>query len=268
MVKFCMKVFPSLAYELWCREETVSLKYLGVTHLSENLTFCSQVTELLNFLSRQYDQGIIENTLSDEEFILDIVNQLEEKFSDNKKIGFLAEQLSLVFQKPNGRRYSSCLLAMTCMWEITSPALYKQICRDEVLTLPHYKYLRSLTSALGSDLKLSEPAKAYLKARFSKLNEEDKCVSLIMDEVYVHKSVQYTNGQFYGLENNEATKTLFSVMVKSVCGKYRDIVSMTPITNINCVKIRTIWESNMKTLTDVGFDVCVTMTDGHESNVM
>ena len=142
------------------------------------------------------------------------------------------------------------------------------MCADDVFILPHYKHLRSFTSALGSDLKLTEPAKTYLKARFSKLNEEDKCVSLIMDEVYVLKSVQYTNGQFYGLQNNEVTKTLLCVMVKSVCGKYRDIVSMTPITNINSKKLRTVWESNMEALTEIGFDVCVTMTDGHESNVM
>jgi len=188
-------------------------------------------------------------------------------FGDNKKVLFLADQLSLVLSNPNGRRYSSSLLGMTCIWETTSPAAYKQICSDNVLTLPHYKYLRSLTSAIGSDLKLIEPAKSYLAARASKLSGIEKCVSLILDEVHVQKNVQYTNGQFFGLENNEVTKTLLCVMIKSVSGKYRDVVSMTPITNINHDKLRIIWENNMQALFEIGFEVYLTMSDGHDSNV-
>ena len=88
-----------------------------------------------------------------------------------------------------------------------------------------------------------------------------------MDEVYCQKSIQYTNGQLYGFENNEVTKTPLCVMVKSISGKYRDVVSMTPITNINSDKLHVIWNNNMQVLTQIGFDVCVTMTDGHDSNV-
>ena len=236
-LKYCMKVFSSLEFELWCCEEKITIDDIGKSELSSTLRDCSQVIDILNCLSQKYDMKV-ENGVSDEEFITNIIDQLEEKFTGNRKVEFLAEQLSMVFTKSNGRRYSPSLLAMSSLWEITSPALYKQICGEDVLTLPHYKYLRSLTSALGRDLKLSEPAKAYLKARCSKLSTEGKCVSLIMDEVYVHKSVQYANGQFYGLENNEATKTLLCVMVKSISGKYRDIVSMSPITNINHGKSR------------------------------
>ena len=57
--------------------------------------------------------------------------------------------------------------------------------------------------------------------------------------------MQYSNGQFYGKESKEITKTLLCAMIKSVCGKYRDIVAM---------------------VSDIGFVVVATMTDDHTSN--
>ena len=49
------------------------------------------------------------------------------RFENNKKISFLAEQLCLLFKKPNARRYSSSLLAMAALLQNMSPACYKQL---------------------------------------------------------------------------------------------------------------------------------------------
>ena len=303
-----------------------------------------------------------------------------------RKYIFLTEQLSLVFSKPNTRRYPSSLLAMAFMWQSVSPALYGQIDSDGVLTIPSVIHVRELTSAVGNNLKLTNPARHYLQARFSKLSPDDHqvsllmdevyckqtlqvsllmdevyckqtlqvsllmdevyckqtlqvsllmdevyckqtlqvsllmdevyckqtlhvsllmdevyckqtvqvsllmdevyckqtlhvsllmdevyCkqtvqVSLLMDEVYCKQTVQYTNGKFYGADNNETTKTLLCVMVKSVCGKYREVVSMTQISNINADKLHRVWENCISVLSEIGFIVVVTMTDGHKSN--
>ena len=56
-------------------------------------------------------------------------------------------------------------------------------------------------------------------------------------------------------------------MLKSVAGKYRDIVTMSPVVNINAEKIYLVWCNLLKVLTNIGFDVQVTMNDGHASNV-
>ena len=58
----------------------------------------------------------------------------------------------------------------------------------------------------------------------------------------------------------------FCLMIKSICGKYRDVISMFPTTNINATIMYTIWESNIKVLTELVFNVVATITDGHESN--
>ena len=79
------------------------------------------------------------------------------------------------------------------------------------------------------DCDLEERTLVYLRLRRAVLKQKDLNVNLILDEVYVEKSVSYNNGHFLGLD----TKTVLSIMLKSVAGAYRDIVSMTPISNIS-----------------------------------
>ena len=78
--------------------------------------------------------------------------------------------------------------------------------------------------------------------------------------------MQYSNSMFYGMEGNEITKSLLYLMIKSICVIYRDVISMIPMTNINATILYTIWESNIKVLTEIGFNIVATITDGHESN--
>ena len=89
-----------------------------------------------------------------------------------------------------------------------------------------------------------------------------------MGEVHCKRSVQYANGKIYGLdENGELTKTLLCVMVKSICGKYRDVICMSPISKLSAEKIHTIWTNCLKLVTNVRFDTVVTITDGLEANM-
>ena len=94
----------------------------------------------------------------------------------------------------------------------------------------------------------------------------DKYVALLMNEVHCNQSVQYVNGKIYDIENGEITKTLLCVMVKSVAGNYRDVISMNPIFNINAEKLQKIWQNIVKMLSNIGFDLVVAITDGHEAN--
>ena len=56
-------------------------------------------------------------------------------------------------------------------------------------------------------------------------------------------------------------------MIKSEAGKYRDVVSMIPIVNINADKLYSTWKNVVSQMTAIGFDVAFKMTDGHSSNM-
>ena len=168
-----------------------------------------------------------------EQMINEIVVMIDKLPVRSKKIDFIKEQLSLTNQNSHGRRYSKELIAMACMWESVSNALYKQIQSDDVLTLPATKYCQRLSSFLTVDLNLSESTVAYLKLRIQKLLRKDLTMNLILDEVYSQQSMQYSSGSFYGHDGSLITKTLFCIMLKSIAGRFSDIVTMSPVANIS-----------------------------------
>ena len=153
------------------------------------------------------------------------------------------------------------------MWQSVSPALYKQIRAEGVLTLPDDKYVKRLSSAITVDFDLSEATVAYLKARKEKLTRKDLSVNLIMDEVTAEKAADYLNGRFLGIESGGLTKTLLCVMIKSVAGNYEDVVAMSPIENISAEKILEVWKNVVKKCTEMGFNIVATTTDGHKANM-
>ena len=121
---------------------------------------------------------------------------------------------------------------MCVLLQRISPASYKHLYEDDVLTLPSPSHLRRISSAIDIDtMTLNESNIAYLTARFKKLSEKDRLVSVLLDEVYSNQCVQYVVGKFFGAEGGEITKTLLCLMLKSICGKYRDVVAMVPIVN-------------------------------------
>lgn len=107
---------------------------------------------------------------------------------------------------------------------------------------------------------------AYLKKRAESLNPRERLVSLIIDEVYSARQVEYMNGQFFGNENHEPTKTLLCMMLKGIASKYSDIVVMVPLTTINAKVIKEWWTKVLEATTPLGFDVVATLVDAHSSN--
>ena len=193
-----------------------------------------------------------------------LIPELDEEKSI--KVSFLKEQLVLSIVSKHGRRYSPNLLAYAALWENTSPALYKQILEEDILALPSQRHLKNLTSAFSVDAGMSKSTEQYLKARISKLNEREKVVDLIIDEVYSSKRVEYSSGTFYGYENQNVTKTLLCFMIKSVGGKYMDMACMSPIDRLDSDVLLAMWDNVLKEITLIGFEVVVNTLDGHSSN--
>ncbi len=261
-IDYCVRIKESLEYEIFVQNKCVPPgQVLGDKDAPSKVNSFSFLETLLNSLENfdcVVDLG---------EKIERISKEIEELKFDEKKQGFLSEQLKLLSKTPHQRRYSQDLLAMACMWRSVSPALYNQIRSDGIIQLPSDRYIRQLSSAITADFTLSDGTVAYLDARMKKLEKKDHAINLILDEVFVVKDNQYTGGVFYGNENNSTTKTLLCLMIKSVAGGYRDVVAMTPIDEISAEKIHKVWEDAVKKLTKMGFNVVATTSDNHKSNM-
>ena len=257
-VKYSVKIASDLSVKVFLRSLDVTEKYSKASGMNSWI----YLVKLFASLEVRYNSA----TPADEVSI--IVNMIERaSFGDTKQAIFLQEQLSLIQTPPTGRRYSASLLTVACMLERTSPACYRQLLREGILTLPSVKHLRRLTSAIKPDFNLSETALAYIRAKYKKLKSHQKTISLIMDEVHAEKDAQYSNGKIYGIENGAITKSLLTVMIKSLVGKYHDVLCMSPIDNIDSTKIEKVWRNCVKALTEIGFSVKLTVVDGLDANV-
>jgi hypothetical protein len=176
------------------------------------------------------------------------------------------EQLGLCLKEPKGRRYSPFLIACAAMWLTTSTALYNQLLQEDIFCLPSVRYLKRLSSALSSDTGLTESSVQYLEARVKQLSARERIVSIVIDEVYCAKRIEFSGGKIYGMENNSPTKTLLGFMMKGVAGSYRDMVALLPLTKIDSTILHESFNKIVECVTEVGFDVVCVSTDGHSAN--
>ena len=218
IVQYCLNILPTLKYEIWLWGETVDIKSITGEKMATVINSFRWIEKVLNILDqRKIPEVDNENKMKK---IIDELLNLGEQIGGTvtRKLAFICEQLSLLLKHRNGRRYSKEFLAVACMWQTISPALYKQMLADDIFTLPNNKYVRRLTGSITVENDLSDATIAYLKARISKLQEKDKSVNVVLDEIYVQMMVQYINGVLHGNENGEFTKTMLCIMLKSVAG--------------------------------------------------
>lgn len=106
----------------------------------------------------------------------------------------------------------------------------------------------------------------YLKKRIQNLTPQERLVSIVLDEVYSARRIEFQNGKFFGLEDEDVTKTLLCFMLNGVAGKYQDIVAMVPLVKVSADIIKKWFLRVLEVVSEIGFDVVATSTDGHSAN--
>ena len=273
-VDYSLKINQELEFSMFCNDvEIRTSKVAQFCTKDRKLNSCVGVLNILAHLKRMTeDKG--STSISTVEYCIKLLEKVIPTFEEEqltKKISFLSEQLKLSIVNKYARRYTPDLLCCAAIWKNISTALYNTIFEEGILTIPAPKYLDSLTSAFkveGTTVEGDVPqsTKQYLKSRISSLNERQKTVNIMLDEVYCSKRVEYSGGTFYGYENASVTTTILGFMIKSVAGRYHDMVALVPISKINAEVIDKLWHKILKVVTDIGFDVVSNTCDGHSAN--
>ena len=268
-VKYSLVIFEDLKVSMWSNEVKVPQYKIKDLCKNEKVVLSSNVLEILVRLKNMSEERKKVATPKDtieycSKLLTEIIPELDE--STGRKILFVKEQLSLSIVVPHARRYSPDLLTCCVLWENTSPALFKLIHNEGVLTTPHPKYVKSLSRPFKVDTGMTETNKKYLETRISNLSDQQKVVNLMVDEVYTSKRVEYVGGTYYGYENQTVSKTILSFMVKSLGGKYMDMACLIPVDKMDADILNSIWRNVLKELTEIGFDVVCNNLDGHSAN--
>jgi len=152
------------------------------------------------------------------------IDRLSDDSEEHRKISFIIEQLKLLSLSKFSRIYSPVLVIMSYMIYAASPAAYAALQEQNVVCLPSTTTLKKVTRRLNCGTGLDNSS--YLKMRISKLNQYERTVLLIIDEIYIAKRVEYTSGEMQGLTpDGSVASTLLCFMIKSLAGKYKDLVA-------------------------------------------
>ena len=153
-----------------------------VQHICKNkIERKSDVGNILAFL-RSLDELKKEDQVHQCLLLIDrLLDNEDEASSPAKKLAFIRSQLELVYSKRP--HYSSSFVWTALTWMKTSPALYKMLLQDNLVTLPSLSYLKRISSAFSLESGLSTDVISYLQTRFNKLDSNQKNVSILIDEV-------------------------------------------------------------------------------------
>ena len=271
-IAFSLTIYADLTFVGAVKNDPVQLSSLQ--HLLDVAKFrkFSEVQNVLAFLKSVFEEKRVSKESPSLKIVIESFISTMQTFDVDdenlgKKITFLCEQFALSLKEPKQRRYSSDLLASASLWKATSPALYRLLNSEGLLSLPSVPYLQKIMRALSVDEGLSDTSLAYLRARLSRLTDREKICALLIDEVFVSQKIEYCRGKFFGREEDgRVAKTLLSFMVKSIAGAYHDIVAMFPVNNLDSSKLKSEFLKVMEALSTIGFEVLVISLDNATAN--
>jgi len=157
----------------------------------------SRLSQIVNFMARvkswatgvSYSDSLSHALDIAANVLKDGLNSVDSDDSDEYRCTcFIIEQLRLLSVKKFGRSYSPQLTITAFLLHSASPAAYSTLLESKVLCLPSVSTLKKVTRRLESNTGLDNMS--YLKLRISKLNEHERTVIVIIDEIYVAKRVE------------------------------------------------------------------------------
>ena len=182
--------------------------------------------------------------------------------TNSELIAFIIEQLTLLHTKKLGRRYSTKLIMTAFLWKLTSTALYKKL--KKMFFLPSINYLTKLCANLNVEPKRLDLS--YLAERTSTLTQQERIVTLMIDEIYTASRIEYSNGSFIGLtDEGLPAKTVLAFMVQSIKSKYKDVVCLVPISKLDTATLRS-WFDRVMISIDEFLLVSAISVDNHVCN--
>lgn len=215
----------SLSIQIYHHEKHIPTNsYDHIMQKQTRISLLSQAVNLMAFIKSLDDSSEVVNH---KVVAIECLDTYIEDGVDNPEeilmVSFLKEQLELSCVSKHGRRYSPELILMSYILYASSSSAYQHLLDQKVLCLPSVLTLRKITRRTSSQTGLDNAE--YLKMRLSKLNHFETHVSLIMDEIYLGKRVEYSGGKIYGLveDKEDVAQTALVFMIKSLSSKYQDV---------------------------------------------
>ncbi|KAI6656127.1 Transposable element P transposase [Oopsacas minuta] len=162
-------------------------------------------------------------------------NDMLKKYSELlPQLKSLLGQLEDTLIPKNRKRYNIVTMVLGLKSHLISSTCYSYLQSLNCLIFPHSTTLRSLYGSIGLECELQ----TYLEASTANINNQERNVTLHMDEIHVKSEFSYTGGRIFGSSTtqNEAANTVLAFMIPSLCKKWSTVVRLLPCANLQLLK--------------------------------
>lgn len=143
----------------------------------------------------------------------------------------------------------------------------------EFYSLPTKRYLQQISA----DLNVSpdchnnniDKEHRYLSYLSSNLNDREKIVCLLVDEIYIKAGLQYKSKNVTGYaENNvsEFAKTIQTFMISSPFGHFKEVVRLVPVSKMTGIQLSDTILETVNLIQKYNFKVLCIITDNNRIN--
>lgn len=226
------------------------------------------VNEILNLTLNVNDVNAADKI----NFACDVLNSVS--FDDpimENRIKFITEQLLLINLNKHAYRYSSDFLIFASLLYSLAPNAYNFVRSSGNIILPHPSTIRRLYIHLNVDPTketLESNFLHYIKQKFNLLNDSDKKVMLLMDEIHLKQFMDFKSGNVLGMAYNSENlaNSAHVFMIKSLLSKYKDVVHIVPVKTIKAEDLFDITDKIIRGLEEIGYFVFCVITDNNSIN--
>ncbi|KAH9382580.1 hypothetical protein HPB48_010346 [Haemaphysalis longicornis] len=195
---------------------------------------------VLEFLDgvEQYDSGLNGSSEdSDNDARATIISLLEKLSQQEEKapgMKLLIEQVNLHFVKKERRRYSVDFMVFCCLLFTVSAHAYRFLRSHGSLILPHPRTVRSVCSSFGMSPHNEQQDAAflsYIAKKIGDLSEDQRHVTLMVDEIHIKPFFDYKGGKISGVAANsgQAANSAFVFVMHSLMNTFEEVVHIVPV---------------------------------------
>lgn len=190
---------------------------------------------------------------------------------DANCIQFLKEQVTLHLSKKQRRRYSADFMMFCCIVFTISPHAYAFIRSHGSITLPHPMTIRSVCSSYGMSPQQehqSETFLSYMTTRISDLKDDQRFVTVMVDEIHIKPYFDYKGGNITGaaINRNEAANCALVFMVRSVTCKFKEVAHIVPVHRVEAEFLQKTLKDVICGLEKIGYRVMCVVSDNNSVN--
>ncbi|KAM7300812.1 uncharacterized protein ISCGN_016397 [Ixodes scapularis] len=224
--------------------------------------------------------GFAKNSSNDQQRLEIVLKKtvaiLEELSSENfphewqmEIVNFLMQQVHMLLSKsPN---YPADLLVFSSLVFTISPHAYRFIRSTSKLKLPHPDTIRRVCASYVVNPCTEQQSTlflSYAKRLVAAMNEHEKTVTLVMDEIHLQPYLDYKGGTVVGMAANStiAAKTAYVFMIQSLLSASKDVVHILPVAQIDAKQLHEFLRQLINELEKTGLRIIAVVSDNNSIN--